>query len=51
MEEPAVVVEHIEPIEPKWTPYEQAMFLAGLVPVRRVTREELLKEGYTDGIR
>jgi hypothetical protein len=44
MEEPELVVERIEPIEPQWTPLEEALFLAGLVPVRRVTREELLEE-------
>jgi hypothetical protein len=47
MEEPELVVERIEPIEPQWTPLEAALFLAGLVPVRRVTREELLEAGYT----
>jgi hypothetical protein len=37
---PAIVIEQVEIIEPKWTPYEVMMWQAGLVPFRWVSREE-----------
>lgn len=42
--ERGVVIEQVEIIEPKWTPLEVAMWEAGLVPVRWISREEALQK-------
>jgi hypothetical protein len=44
MAEPDVVIEQVEILEPKWTPEEVAMWEAGLVPVRWISREEALQK-------